>query len=110
MLLTILLTGCGPTVVYEYGAPASAEGRICTSQCGNHRNFCLQTNQNSYQQCLINYNQMMYSYNSCKKAGGKHCYYPPACIAQNNWQCDESYRACFTSCGGTVTPRIVKNN
>lgn len=110
LIATLLLTACGPYVVYDYTAPHSAEGRICTSQCNNQRNYCYQVTQNNFQQCQNNYNQMMWNYNSCKQGGGQHCIYPQACVHQRNWQCDESYRGCFTSCGGKVTPHVVEDN
>lgn len=109
IVMTALLTACGPYIVYDYTPPHSPEGRVCTAQCNNQRTYCQMSNQNAYQQCLNNYNQMMYSYNSCKQAGGQHCYHPPGCISQSNWQCDESYRGCFTSCGGTVTSHVVED-
>ena len=109
LLSALLLTACGPYVVYDYTPPHSAEGRVCAFQCNNQRGYCYQVNQNNFQQCQNNHNQMMWNYNSCKQAGGQHCVYPQACVQQSSWQCDEIYRGCFTSCGGTVTSHVVED-
>lgn len=110
LVAALLLSACGPMVVYEYTAPKSAEGRVCTSQCGNQRNYCIQGQQQNVNQCQMNYNNMMHNYHQCVNAGGKYCSMPAACPGVNTWYCDESYRGCFTSCGGHVTPHVVKDD
>jgi len=108
-LLALLLSACGPTVVYEYTAPESADGRVCVAQCNNQRSFCIQADQHAVAQCQSNRNSMMNNYQQCLNAGGKNCTMPPACPGINTWQCDEAYRGCFTSCGGHVTPHRMKD-
>ena len=103
-----LLAGCGPTIVYDYHAPASAEGRVCIAQCSNQKNYCQQTQNNQHNQCVNQYSLMMQNYNSCVESKGKNCVMPQYCPPANTWQCEQGYRDCFTVCGGTVTSREVE--
>ena len=109
LAVTLLLSACGPTIVYEYSAPKSADGRVCVAQCSNQRNSCIQYQQTIFAQCQANRNNMQNNYQQCVKAGSKNCTMPPACPSVSTWRCDEGYRACFTACGGHVTPRVVKD-
>lgn len=36
----LVLAGCGPSVRYADHPPASAEGRVCISQCASARQQC----------------------------------------------------------------------
>ncbi len=36
----LMLAGCARSVRYAYHPPASAEGRVCISQCANARQQC----------------------------------------------------------------------
>ncbi len=76
LVATLLMAGCGPQIVYDYQAPASAEGRVCISQCNNQRNYCHQSENNKHTQCLNNYHMMMQNYQNCVDAKGKNCVMP----------------------------------
>jgi hypothetical protein len=76
-LLAVLLSACGPTVVYECTAPESADGRVCVAQSNNQRSFCIQADQHAVAQCQSNRNSMMNNYQQCMNAGGKNCTFPP---------------------------------
>ena len=115
VVLTFGLSGCGPKINYVYTTPKSSEGLVCIAQCQNSEQMCWSYNQNTYQQCLNNHYWEMQNYNQCRSNGKTNeeknrCYMPPACYGPNNYYCDQGYRACYQSCGGTVQAFEVKDD
>lgn len=103
------------TYRYEYVAPQTESGRSCAIQCLNTKQACYNTmlsqSQNNTYQCQQNNH---YSYQACiahaqTKDDVKKCNpNPQYCQSTANyWQCDETYRQCFSTCGGTVN--VFKN-
>lgn len=107
LLMGLFLFGCGPRINYVFTPPSSPEGMVCISQCANTRQMCWGSNQSIYQECLNHRNWAMQNYNQCRsnaqtKEARNGCMMPPACDAPNNYYCEEGYRACYQSCGGSV--------
>ena len=110
----IVVAAC-TTYRYEYIAPATESGKTCAMQCLNTKNICYSAMQ-AQTQNNVNYCQQQnhFNYQSCigrahsqdeaKKCNpnGTYC-----STSVNYYQCDETYRQCFATCGGTV--RIYKN-
>jgi hypothetical protein len=98
------------TYRYEYIAPATESGKMCAMQCMNTKNVCYSAAQsqsqvslnNCQQQNQINYQACMsraHNQDEAKKCNPRGMY----CSTTVNYrQCDESYRQCFITCGGTV--------
>ena len=105
---SLALSACGPTILYNYDAPATTEGKMCAQQCVNTKMYCEQSQQTVYQQCTSNYNMQMNNYNNCRRYEGNYCQAPPTCYAPNTWSCEENYRQCFTNCGGKVTATPIE--
>jgi hypothetical protein len=105
--LLAVLAGCGPGIRYVFTPPASAEGRVCASQCLNGQQQCRMFLSSQYQACQSRWNYEVQLYNQCRaNAPDKHsrsrCGYPPACYYPSTYSCDEQYRACYQLCGGQV--------
>lgn len=98
----LLASGCGPTIRYVYTPPASAEGRVCTSQCRNNLTQCVALQDARYQDCQRQHDAAMHNYSQCRDAGGRACRLPPSCFPPTRWECEESYRACYQNCGGHI--------
>lgn len=108
--ITLLAVASCTTYRYEYIAPATESGRTCATQCmttkqvcyngaqaqaQNNANYCQQQNSYSYQACV----NRAQSKDDVKKCNPN----PQHCSANANiWNCDESFRQCFSACGGTV--------
>ena len=113
-LAIFCMSSCA-TYRYEYIAPHSESGKTCAVQCMNTKNVCYsgaqaqaQNNANScQQQNHLNYQACVnraQSHDDVKKCNPNGMYCP---VNANYWQCDESYRQCFATCGGTVN--VYKN-
>ena len=104
----LLAAGCGPRIQYVYTPPASAEGRVCTSQCANAQQQCHSQQNASHQNCERQHDAAMRSYRACQEAKGKNCQSPPSCYSPSRSECDNPYNACFTNCGGRIEAVQVK--
>jgi hypothetical protein len=115
LLVIVGLASC-TTYRYEYTAPPTESGKTCAVQCmttkqvcyngaqaqaQNNANQCQQQNHLNYQACV----NRAQSHDDVKKCNPNGMYCP---VMANNWQCDESYRQCFSACGGTV--HMYKND
>ncbi|MBN8547886.1 MAG: hypothetical protein J0M12_01080 [Deltaproteobacteria bacterium] len=106
------LVSCGP--VYEtkhsFTPPRSAEGRSCTFQCQTVKLQCQQIEEMQQRQCE---DHARWQQRRCQEdladRGKKERWYDcglESCTA-NTERCEESYRACYQSCGGQVESREV---
>jgi hypothetical protein len=107
-LMLMVVSGCGPQIVYDYVPPDTNEGRVCAAQCQSTATNCRQMKQMVSQQCQNNYNAMLQNYNACREVGAKHCVGPTPCPYSSTSECDQNYRECFAACGGTVVARTVE--
>jgi hypothetical protein len=109
VMVALGLLAC-TTYRYEYIAPPTESGKTCAVQCMNTKNVCYSgmqaQSQNNVYQCQQNNH---YSYQNCvahaqSRDDVKKCNPNPqyCSTSVNYWQCDESYRQCFATCGGTV--------
>lgn len=113
-LFGLMLTSC-TTYRYEYIAPASEHGKTCAAQCMTTKQVCVNAEQQKAQYGANNCQQQnQMHYQSCVTSAksqdevrrcNPHQMY---CQANaNTYSCDESYRQCFSACGGTVN--VYKN-
>lgn len=108
-MIFVVVAACS-TYRYEYIAPASESGKMCAMQCLNTKNVCYSAMQ-AQMQNNVNYCQQQnhFNYQSCisrahSQDEAKKCN-PNGMYCSTNvnyYQCDETYRQCFTTCGGTV--------
>ena len=108
-LLVVLLSliGC-KSIHYQYIAPASEQGKICITHCAGVREMCHgnEIQRAQYDQALCEQRSESI-YRNClhhadSKDEAKKCYRPACWSHENTWRCDENYRQCFVSCGGTI--------
>lgn len=107
--LALLLGGCGPSVSYSYIPPTSDAGLHCVSQCNAEKRQCKTLAKLQQRQDEALYQAQSTAYNYCMqnsdKKKRKSCPYP-----QRNFDfgddCQDEYRSCYQSCGGTIR-RIV---
>lgn len=101
--LAILLAGCSNLFTHTvYHQPASAEGRVCTSQCYNAQQRCRNQLEAQNSECQTQHRYAMDSFKRCKEAKGKDCREPPACSYPSYYRCENDYKACFGACGGRM--------
>jgi len=111
-ILLAMLSGCSHCV---YHPPASEAGRQCVVQCAGVREMCIgnenaraqneraaceQRNRVNYQTCM-KHAKTNDEANACSRAQN-------SCSANaSTYRCEDSYRACYVNCGGTV--QVVKD-
>lgn len=124
MMFLFLLGACGPQYETHYSftpPPQSAQATQCLQSCEIQRQQCKLLDDTRYQacqsqaradklQCEANQNA---DYTHCLK---KHPDKPKKCskpfcmessCSRNQSDCDQSYRTCYTSCGGSVTSTTI---
>lgn len=120
LLLVALLSSCQP--VYKTGynltPPASAEGRLCVSQCQNSKLLCEQAGRSERDACLADERadaERRYAdYRVERVKKGKkiertlssfdtsyRCGYSSKRYTE---RCEPDFVGCFATCGGGVTP------
>lgn len=111
------LVGCGPVynTSYSYAPPKSAEGRACTFQCNQIQIQCQQLEDMNRSRCE---QESQREQRACEwdirvNEGRKPKWYEcssGSCSADYS-RCEQTYRACYQSCGGTVSAetRCVAN-
>ena len=101
------LAACGPIFEtrYSYTPPRSAEGRSCAFQCQNVKLQCQQIEEMQERQCN---EHARWEQRRCEQdlaaRGKKERWYDCGLetCSSNTERCEESYRACYQSCGGQV--------
>ncbi len=102
-IVVMLLTACNTLFTHTvYHQPASAEGRVCTSQCTNAQQQCQHQKDLQKSECDQQHRYAMDAFERCKKAGGKDCRQPPSCSYPSYYQCETNYKSCFGACGGRM--------
>jgi hypothetical protein len=121
-----LLAGCGPRYEtrYIYTPPAdSPQTRQCLQNCEFQRQQCLVIADNNQQLCELQAEneafrceaESRYYYERCLNRNPdqpERCRYPRAfCPRRTCWRndgrCDDLYRSCYTSCGGSIRGETV---
>ena len=100
-LALALISGCGPSVRYQYVMPPSEAGRTCVAQCRTQQSQCeslarleWQNENRLRKECLAPAYSSSFGYYSFGGSG--------------NFNCSSDYDRCFTDiCGGTIR-RIVE--
>lgn len=122
MVLAAGVTACGPVyeTSYSYTPPRSAEGRMCTSQCQQIQNLCLQNCRLEQQTCTSqaraeaasDYSAYVAERTAAKAPVKKRqsdfdysyrCSSDSACESR----CGNDFRFCYSNCGGQITSQRV---
>jgi hypothetical protein len=107
--LLLSLAAC-ETTHYDYRAPASEQGRMCTVHCAGIRETCRANDisrvQHEKSLCERSNDVTMRSCLSraTNKDQEKECQKNRrSCYVSNDFdRCEENYRQCFVGCGGTI--------
>lgn len=116
-MLVVSLSACGPTyqTFHDFTPPASAEGRMCVSQCQNIQNHCRATCSAQLNACQSKVRldaQLDYErYAQKQREAGKPVERSPSwyerpfsCSSSACTNaCEGDFRVCYTNCGGRVT-------
>jgi hypothetical protein len=113
-----LVVGCGPIYKrqYDYVAPKSSVGKMCTAQCQMAKSACEQSCELRNQTCVNQARQeAIYSFESYKQQmsrEGKPIVkslgdfdYSNTC--RTTCDCLHPYQACYSACGGKVIEKKV---
>lgn len=117
-LLTCLLTACGPmyNTEYSYIPPKSDMSKMCTAQCVQSKNSCEQTCRSDNDNCrfraqqtaLIEYNEYKYDRLRAGLPLDKTVSsFDRGMSCNASCNCQPTYRACYSACGGEVLERKV---
>ena len=103
--LTVVVAGCATGPVYRtrysYTQPETPEGKACVYQCefskvqceeleDLKKELCVEKAELKYERCMLD------------KKEGEYCYNESWQCSANYQRCDNMYRSCFQSCGGTI--------
>ena len=134
VFIIVGLTSCRPQmrVTYAFTPPANPAGRACITQCESVQSqcrvqqqqiamqcqqqaaaeyqACSQRSQAAYQSCQQRADNV---HNACQASGNTNCFrpvcFPSICIQRrcrpNIAMCEETFRRCYTGCGGMVQAR-----
>lgn len=118
MFLASFLSGCGPIYKrqYDYVAPKSSVGKMCTAQCQRAKSACEQSCELRNQSCVNQARQeAIYAFESYKQQmsrAGKPIEktlgdfdYSSTC--HTTCDCLHPYQACYSACGGKVIEKQV---
>ncbi len=118
--VALTLASCAPVIetTYSYAPPGTDEGRHCVARCEVERAPCAQSCDRRERLCLNDADsRAMRDYQmelgdglGRRRGGSGRTYfdytgrYRALCSANGcRNTCDDTYRACFEGCGGTVT-------
>ncbi|HVT35610.1 MAG TPA: hypothetical protein VHE37_08500 [Nevskiaceae bacterium] len=115
-LLALAAAACTPAYQdqYDYQPPHGEVAQSCVAQCSVTRDLCVASFRSAdgsgRQQCEVQSNQEMAHCQGRATNGAeaglctpRSCNEPTAAATP----CDDEYRVCYASCGGTVTRRQV---
>ena len=126
--ITLMMVGlgavaaCGPVykTTYELTPPQTAEGRMCVTQCQQTKSACQQSGYDRYQRCKSEklayaerkFNEYRIQQLLLKKPikkSQRSFYGGYSCSVEKSYArgCEQDFVGCFSTCGGTVTPRTV---
>lgn len=100
----LLMAGCGPiySTQYVFDPPTSPQGQSCIFQCENSKMQCEQLQDLRTENCE---ERSEAEYYRCKNRDEKHCY--RQYCSTDYTRCEENYRRCYQSCGGSVRAEKV---
>lgn len=117
-LVLLLLTACGPVyrTTYHFTPPDSQRGRECVNACQATLQQCEANATFAHEQCLNRAERSVQACESRKKyePDPKKGWKNPICVENclacsrpycddpDNDLCDNRYRECYATCGGTI--------
>jgi len=118
---TLLVVGCGPIYETQYQMipPADPQGRMCAAQCLQTRDYCRENCEMSSRECVDrarrrarhdydDYVRERRAKNLSLKRDRESFVNTWECGASScQSQCGETYRQCFSICGGQVNAQKV---
>lgn len=117
-----VMIGCSPVYQTQYTLtpPTNKNGKHCVSQCQQTKTYCRQSAYDRHQVCLTDeraradreYTEYKVHQMLKKKKVWKSSsdfYNPRSCTGHGTYSqvCDNDFRGCFATCGGTVVPQTV---
>jgi hypothetical protein len=120
--LLLFLAACGDAQNYSpatYTPPPGKGGLMCVEQCGKSRGYCGWSCDLDYRAC-VNDVQGAAQREYDVYANYRHAHHAPVDLLPSDFEhpekceadkkrceaaCDRPYNACYSACGGTVTPR-----
>ena len=102
IILAYLSMGCSPVYNTEYSLtpPSSSEGQKCVRNCQRDRSSCQQNVDARLDSCQRKIEQQCEGRQDCDKLSH-------SCGVVDYEPCEEQYRSCYQSCGGTVKSKQV---
>ena len=118
LFLATILAGCGPIyrTEYAYVPPHSPTGKMCAAQCVQGKNACEQMCEMKNQNCRLRAHQdalaQYHMYKQERKREGKPLKkeiqdFDQSYLCSSSCDCESTYRACYSTCGGQVLERQV---
>jgi hypothetical protein len=104
------LSACGPVYRTDYTLepPDTEHGRMCIMQCAQKRSECKNELESDLKDCRHRNEMAALKLENCLAAGAAPCLdTTEPCPEPNFDQCNEEYRYCYQSCGGTVIPQVT---
>ncbi|MCB0358636.1 MAG: hypothetical protein KDD44_03345 [Bdellovibrionales bacterium] len=103
----VLLSACSPVyrTNYSFVPPEDPRGQACVFQCQTVKLQCEQLEKSENDRCV---DRAEYDYDRCEARNDRrredkqdYCY-RSYCPGPNFDRCEDQYRSCYQSCGGTV--------
>lgn len=118
VVFTGIMTGCGPIYNTEYTfiPPKSDMSKMCTAQCVQGKSACDQNCRLENENCRLRSQQAaIYEYNQYKDNQTRQGLpvnkttrdFDTSGSCYNSCQCESTFRACYSACGGEVQERKV---
>ncbi len=114
LALCTLLTSCNPIYnsEYSYTPPKSNIAKMCTANCVQGKNACQQRCRIDTENCRLRAQQnAIFAYENYKQEQAKLNMplmktlkdFDKGSSCSTSCDCETTYRACYSECGGTVT-------
>jgi hypothetical protein len=102
IIFACLSVGCSPVYNTEYSftPPTTPDGHQCVRNCNRAKASCQQNIENRLNSCQRQIEQRCENRQDCDKLSYN-------CGVVDYEPCEEQYRSCYQSCGGTVKSQSV---
>jgi hypothetical protein len=118
IVLAAILTACGPIYNTEYSfiPPKSDVSKMCTAQCVQDKNNCQQSCRIDNENCRLRAQQSaIFEFEHYKEEQKRRempinksiSDFDRSSSCNNSCECESTYRACYSACGGEVRENKV---
>lgn len=116
LLLTVILSSCGPTIRYQYIPPSDDFGKLCVNNCQLMKQLCEKDKSQSLELCAVE-NRRCREINRLRQESAgvnNRDYYQENCLLDqmscerrsSQGNCKDDFNICFKNCGGEVVEFI----